>query len=133
VGRRRGRWRVTWSNALEAHDWPGNVRELQHVIERAVILRRGAEPAFDAGILGGRYSMTNKQTKDFESGHAIVIGGSLSGLLAARVLSDHFECVMLLERDHFPALSEHRKGVPQGRTGIGDPPAGGGPAQCSGA
>lgn len=59
--------------------------------------------------------MTNKQTKDFESGHAIVIGGSLSGLLAARVLSDHFERVMLLERDHFPALSEHRKGVPQGR------------------
>lgn len=59
--------------------------------------------------------MTNKQTKDFESGHAIVIGGSLSGLLAARVLSDHFERVMLLERDHFPALTEHRKGVPQGR------------------
>jgi formate hydrogenlyase transcriptional activator len=38
-------------NALEAHDWPGNVRELQHVIERAVILTRGAEVAFDAGIL----------------------------------------------------------------------------------
>jgi len=39
-------------NALEAHDWPGNVRELQHLIERAVILTRGAELAFDAGILG---------------------------------------------------------------------------------
>jgi len=38
-------------NALEAHDWPGNVRELQHMIERAVILTRGAELAFDAGIL----------------------------------------------------------------------------------
>ncbi len=38
-------------NAMEAHDWPGNVRELQHVIERAVILTRGAELAFDAGIL----------------------------------------------------------------------------------
>ena len=37
-------------NALEAHDWPGNVRELQHVIERAVILTRGADLAFD-GIL----------------------------------------------------------------------------------
>ncbi len=37
--------------ALEAHDWPGNVRELQHVIERAVILTRGAELALDAGIL----------------------------------------------------------------------------------
>jgi formate hydrogenlyase transcriptional activator len=40
-------------NALEAHDWPGNVRELQHVIERAVILTRGAELALDAGILDG--------------------------------------------------------------------------------
>ena len=38
-------------NALEAHDWPGNVRELQHVIERAVILTRGTDLAFDAGIL----------------------------------------------------------------------------------
>jgi len=27
---------------LLAHDWPGNVRELQHVIERAVLLARGA-------------------------------------------------------------------------------------------
>lgn len=47
--------------------------------------------------------------------HAIVLGGSMAGLLAARVLSDHFERVMLIERD---ALSEdfgHRKGVPQGR------------------
>ncbi|MGH8480028.1 MAG: sigma 54-interacting transcriptional regulator, partial [Gammaproteobacteria bacterium] len=35
-------------DTLEAHDWPGNVRELQHVIERAVILTRGAELAFDA-------------------------------------------------------------------------------------
>ena len=27
---------------LEAHPWPGNVRELRNVIERAVILARGA-------------------------------------------------------------------------------------------
>ncbi|MGH2395971.1 MAG: sigma 54-interacting transcriptional regulator, partial [bacterium] len=33
--------------ALQAHDWPGNTRELQHVIERAVILTRGTELAFD--------------------------------------------------------------------------------------
>jgi len=38
-------------NVLEAHDWPGNVRELQHMIERAVILTRGAELALDGGIL----------------------------------------------------------------------------------
>jgi formate hydrogenlyase transcriptional activator len=37
--------------ALQAYDWPGNVRELQHVIERAVILTRGHQLAFDEGFL----------------------------------------------------------------------------------
>ena len=46
---------------------------------------------------------------------AIVLGGSMAGLLAARVLSDHFEQVTLIERDRFPEGAEHRKGVPQGR------------------
>ena len=31
--------------------------------------------------------------------HAVVLGGSFAGLLAARVLSDHFEHVTLIERD----------------------------------
>jgi 2-polyprenyl-6-methoxyphenol hydroxylase-like FAD-dependent oxidoreductase len=47
--------------------------------------------------------------------HAIVFGGSMGGLLAARVLSDHFERVSLVERDALPALAEQRRGVPQGR------------------
>ncbi|WP_337870587.1 hypothetical protein [Meiothermus sp.] len=46
---------------------------------------------------------------------AIVIGGSMGGLLAARALADYYEGVTVLERDHFPALGEQRKGVPQGR------------------
>lgn len=46
---------------------------------------------------------------------AIVIGASMAGLLTARVLSDHFEQVTLLERDTFPEPGENRKGVPQGR------------------
>jgi 2-polyprenyl-6-methoxyphenol hydroxylase-like FAD-dependent oxidoreductase len=46
--------------------------------------------------------------------HAVVIGASLSGLLAARVLSEHFERVTVLERDEMPALGQGRKGVPQG-------------------
>lgn len=46
---------------------------------------------------------------------AIVIGASMAGLLAARALADHFEQVVLLERDRFPATGENRKGVPQGR------------------
>ena len=48
-------------------------------------------------------------------GHAIVIGASMAGLLAARVLCDHFARVTLIERDALPAQAENRKGVPQGR------------------
>src|SRR5215212_5197971 len=47
--------------------------------------------------------------------HAVVIGGSMAGLWAARVLANHFEQVTLVERDHFPDGPEHRKGVPQAR------------------
>ena len=39
----------------------------------------------------------------------------MAGLLAARVLSDHFDEVVLLERDVFPVDTADRKGVPQGR------------------
>ena len=47
--------------------------------------------------------------------HAVVVGGSLAGMLAARVLSDHFDRVTLLERDRFPETPAARKGLPQGR------------------
>src|SRR5579871_1983333 len=47
--------------------------------------------------------------------HAIVIGGSMAGLLAARVLADHFHRVTLVERDLLADSAEPRKGVPQGR------------------
>ena len=49
------------------------------------------------------------------SGRAVVVGGSLGGLLATRVLADHFAEVVLVERDRFPAGPEARKGVPQAR------------------
>ncbi|SAL38004.1 Putative epoxidase LasC [Caballeronia arvi] len=47
--------------------------------------------------------------------HAIVIGASMGGLLAARALSDFYTIVTVLERDAFPAADTPRKGVPQGR------------------
>ena len=47
--------------------------------------------------------------------HAVVMGGSVAGLLAARVLTDHFDMVTLVERDCFPDGSDNRKGVPQGQ------------------
>ena len=45
-------------------------------------------------------------------GHALVVGGSMAGMLAARVLSDHFERVTIVERDRFPEQPAPRKGVP---------------------
>jgi 2-polyprenyl-6-methoxyphenol hydroxylase-like FAD-dependent oxidoreductase len=45
---------------------------------------------------------------------AIVLGASMGGLLAARVLHDHFGEVVLVERDSLTG-SGHRKGVPQSR------------------
>jgi 2-polyprenyl-6-methoxyphenol hydroxylase-like FAD-dependent oxidoreductase len=45
--------------------------------------------------------------------HALVIGGSLAGLFAARVLTDSFDTVTIVDRDIFPVAPDHRKGVPQ--------------------
>ncbi|GHG41692.1 FAD-dependent oxidoreductase [Streptomyces hydrogenans] len=47
--------------------------------------------------------------------HAVVIGGSLAGLLAARVLAEHAERVTVVERDRLPDAPDARPGVPQGR------------------
>lgn len=47
--------------------------------------------------------------------HAIIIGGSISGLAAARTLSDHFDRVTVIERDQFPDDAQPRGGVPQSR------------------
>jgi 2-polyprenyl-6-methoxyphenol hydroxylase-like FAD-dependent oxidoreductase len=48
-------------------------------------------------------------------GHAVVLGASWAGLLAARVLSNHFERVTLVERDELSNGPTTRRGVPQGR------------------
>ncbi|HEV7419344.1 MAG TPA: oxidoreductase [Mycobacterium sp.] len=48
-------------------------------------------------------------------GHAVVIGASLAGLCAARVLSDVYDEVTLYERDDLPDGPANRSAVPQGR------------------
>ncbi|GAA2675793.1 FAD-dependent oxidoreductase [Actinoplanes palleronii] len=45
---------------------------------------------------------------------AIVLGGSVAGMLAARVLADHADTVLIVERDGGPAASGTRAGVPHG-------------------
>ena len=56
--------------------------------------------------------------------HAIVLGASMAGLLAARVLADEFERVTLVERDRLPAAADNRRGVPQGQPLRGSGPDG---------
>ncbi len=46
---------------------------------------------------------------------AIVIGGSMAGLVTARVLHQHFDQVIVIDRDVLPDRAEYRQGVPQGR------------------
>jgi 2-polyprenyl-6-methoxyphenol hydroxylase-like FAD-dependent oxidoreductase len=50
---------------------------------------------------------------------AIVIGGSIAGLLAAHALHRRFAEVIVLERDRLPLDASPRRGVPQGRHGHG--------------
>ena len=46
---------------------------------------------------------------------AIVLGAGMAGLLAARVLSEFYASVTIVERDALPDRPGHRKGVPQDR------------------
>jgi 2-polyprenyl-6-methoxyphenol hydroxylase-like FAD-dependent oxidoreductase len=49
-------------------------------------------------------------------GHnAVVVGASMAGLCAARVLSERFDHVLLVDRDSLPDGAEPRARVPQGR------------------
>ena len=50
---------------------------------------------------------------------AIVIGAGISGLAAARALADHFEEVVVFERDEFPSGATARPGAPQGKQAHG--------------
>jgi 2-polyprenyl-6-methoxyphenol hydroxylase-like FAD-dependent oxidoreductase len=52
---------------------------------------------------------------DIHGDRAVVLGGSLAGLLAARVLADAFAEVVVVERDDLPRAAAHRRGTPQSR------------------
>jgi 2-polyprenyl-6-methoxyphenol hydroxylase-like FAD-dependent oxidoreductase len=62
---------------------------------------------------------SSEQTRtEGESGfgrHAVVVGGSIGGMLAARVLAGHFDRVTIIERDRLPDAGENRPGVPHAR------------------
>src|SRR5919112_3534023 len=46
---------------------------------------------------------------------AVVVGAGIGGLAAARALADHFEQVVVLERDVLATDAGHRAGTPQSR------------------
>src|SRR5215467_13959270 len=56
-----------------------------------------------------RMSIRQPQQTRNAGRHAVVIGASMAGLLAGRVLSEH------IERDRISRDTEARKGVPQAR------------------
>lgn len=72
--------------------------ESGHPVNPANSDRSAAPPTNRATALGRR---------------ALVLGASMSGLIAARVLSERFDEVVLLERDALPAVAAPRKGTPQ--------------------
>lgn len=52
---------------------------------------------------------------DTSARRAVVVGSGMAGLFAARVLSDYFDEVVLVERDAIPDTPHTRDGVPQGK------------------
>ena len=56
--------------------------------------------------------------------HAVVIGASMAGLVAAAALAPHYRQVTVLERDVLPDEPGNRRGVPQGRHAHGIQPGG---------
>lgn len=67
------------------------------------LVKRFAEIGSDKPPVGSRAGL----------GTAIVLGGSVAGMLAARVLADHAETVVIIERDVVTAGTGGRRGVPQ--------------------
>ncbi|MCI3949088.1 MAG: hypothetical protein K0R11_1022, partial [Acidimicrobiales bacterium] len=59
--------------------------------------------------------MRTDQRQHQRRDRAVVIGASIGGLLAARVLADEYGEVAVVDRDHFGPFGEYRKGVQQAR------------------
>ncbi|MEV4465458.1 FAD-dependent oxidoreductase [Micromonospora echinofusca] len=66
-----------------------------------------------ARVLAGLNAVRTPDQASPVMGRAVVVGGSVAGLLAARVLSDYAESVVIIDRDD-PQATGGRPGVPQG-------------------
>jgi 2-polyprenyl-6-methoxyphenol hydroxylase-like FAD-dependent oxidoreductase len=61
--------------------------------------------------MGEEVAVMSRQIGD----RAVVLGASMAGLLAARVLADAYAQVVVVDRDELPETAMHRRGVPHGR------------------
>lgn len=59
------------------------------------------------------FKFQERQQAIANGSHALVIGSGIAGLLAARVLLNHFQHVTIVERDSLPQQPQPRPGVPQ--------------------
>jgi 2-polyprenyl-6-methoxyphenol hydroxylase-like FAD-dependent oxidoreductase len=75
------------------------------------LLNRYAPVCSDVTGYSAGMSATGVNTR----GHAVVIGASIAGLCAARVLSDFYSRVTVYERDQLPSTPANRATVPQDR------------------
>jgi hypothetical protein len=73
----------------------------------------GTRSVFDAGLV----TIANEQEVAVGKigERAVVLGASMGGLLAARVLADFYRTVAVIERDVLPDDPAQRRGVPQGQ------------------
>lgn len=86
------------ADLLKQYDWPGNVRELQNVVERAMILAKGARLRLDLALA---YSRSESSSMDMQA--ALASNPSSAKILRSGDLK-HLErdsIVAALERTHW--------------------------------
>ncbi len=71
--------------------------------------------ANEAAVTGPATAPSGRPEMGKIGDHAVVLGASMGGLLAARVLASAYRRVTIIERDPLPESALDRKGVPQGR------------------
>jgi hypothetical protein len=69
-----------------------------------------------AGVRNSRRKIINELSRNLSvqrESHALIIGSSLAGLLAGRILAKDFDRVTIVEREFFPEKPVPRAGIPQ--------------------
>src|SRR5678815_4388307 len=94
------------------------IRDSTRRVCRSYLQRTHTPTNLSRDYLGGvAMNTSSKRQADLDGQaqgrHAVVLGGSLAGLLAAQVLADHFDEVTLIERDVLADKAEVRRGIPQ--------------------